>query len=73
MEADGNATTWPSESSHRSLVSMKTLALIALSLSICINLTGRISPFRVKAREYATADTPPTEERDTPVLSAPRR
>ncbi|WP_219927781.1 hypothetical protein [Stenotrophomonas sp. HMWF023] len=53
--------------------SMKTLALIALSLSICISLAGCIAPFRVKAREYASADadmTPP-EKRDAPVPSAP--
>jgi len=37
--------------------SMKTLALIALSLSICISLAGCIAPFRVKAREYAAAGT----------------
>ncbi|WP_160170331.1 MULTISPECIES: hypothetical protein [Xanthomonadaceae] len=36
---------------------MKTLALIALSLSICISLAGCIAPFRVKAREYAAAGT----------------
>ncbi|MCO7469717.1 hypothetical protein NJG16_06555 [Stenotrophomonas maltophilia] len=51
--------------------SMKTLALIALSLSICISLAGCIAPFRVKAREYASADMTPPEKRDAPVPSAP--
>jgi hypothetical protein len=51
--------------------SMKTLALIALSLSICISLAGCIAPFRVKAREYASADVTPPEKRDAPVPSAP--
>ncbi|HED4875045.1 MULTISPECIES: hypothetical protein [Stenotrophomonas] len=50
---------------------MKTLALIALSLSICISLTGCIAPFRVKAREFAAADVPSPEKRDAPVPSAP--
>ncbi|WP_353098786.1 hypothetical protein [Stenotrophomonas lactitubi] len=50
---------------------MKTLALIALSLSICISLAGCIAPFRVKAREYAAADTAPLAKRDAVAPSAP--
>ncbi|MEV5119986.1 MAG: hypothetical protein ACN6OP_19020 [Pseudomonadales bacterium] len=50
---------------------MKTLALIALSLSICISLAGCIAPFRVKVREFASADVPSPEKRDAPVPSAP--
>lgn len=50
---------------------MKTLALIALSLCICIPLTGCIAPFRVKIRDYAAADTAPSENPEASTPSAP--
>jgi hypothetical protein len=53
--------------------SMKKLALIALSLSICFPLTGCIAPFRVKARAYATAEmTPLHVPAPTPPPAAPQ-
>jgi hypothetical protein len=53
--------------------SMKTLALIALSLSICSSLNGCIAPFCVKARAYATAEMiPPQVPTPTPPAVAPQ-
>ncbi|MBJ7514725.1 MAG: hypothetical protein JHC82_00240 [Stenotrophomonas sp.] len=52
--------------------SMKTLALIAFSLSICISLTGCIAPFRVKARAYATADSVAALTPDSPPPATPQ-
>lgn len=51
--------------------SMKTLALVALFLSLCIPLAGCIAPFRVKARAYATADMASPAKPDSPQASAP--
>ncbi|CRD51295.1 hypothetical protein BN1263320073 [Stenotrophomonas indicatrix] len=53
--------------------SMKTLALIALSLSICISLAGCIAPFRVKAREYAAAGTTAPKTPAPSIPAAPPR
>jgi len=52
---------------------MKTLALIALSLSICISLAGCIAPFRVKAREYAVAGTTAPKTPAPSIPAAPPR
>lgn len=58
-------------SPHRMAPSMKTLALVAVSLSLCIPLAGCIAPFRVKARAYATADMASPAKPDSPQASAP--